>query len=219
MVAHKFKSLYLYEPNPLIFKILEVNAALNLNKNSYHLFNYGLGDSDSELDIMVPKNNWGGAFIISEDNHYKESLLASKDGFNTLDDDNYIKLSAKIKKTSVELENIFENFSKQQGKNGIIKIDVEGFEEVVLKGIAPTIPNNSSVVIIFENWNEDFNLKEVVKAFGSRASIFKINRDSKKHWPRLIKNLFLLFGGKYSYSLKKIGEKNNIVGDLVLYIE
>lgn len=219
LVGYEFKLLYLFEPNPLIFKILEVNASLNLDKDRYQLFNYGLGNLNDNLEIMIPKNNWGGAFIVSKDNHYEESLLASKDGFSSLKSCNYIKLNAKIKKTSTEIKKIFTNIYQKEGRNGIIKIDVEGFEEVVLKGIASAIPGDSSVVIIFENWNEKFNINEVTDSFNNRASAFKVNRDSKKHWPALIKNLFLLFGGKYLYSLKKIEEVSSLTGDLVLYIK
>ena len=60
LVGQEFKLLYLFEPNPLIFKILEVNASLNLDKDQYQLFNYGLGNLNDELEIMIPKNNWGG---------------------------------------------------------------------------------------------------------------------------------------------------------------
>lgn len=219
LVYNDFRKFYLFEPNPLIFKVLEVNSALNFNENSYSLFNYGLGNKDETLSIAIPKNNWGGAFIISNDNHYDQSLLTGKDGFKKIDNENYIKLKAKIKNTKNEISELFSLIKKDGGKNGIIKIDVEGFEEVVLQGIASVIPNDFSLVIIFENWNKKFDIHNTTKAFGDRVEAFKLHRDSKKSWPKLIKAIFLLLGGKYIYSLKELKSESDIVGDLVYYIK
>ena len=168
LVYNDFRKFYLFEPNPLIFKVLEVNSALNFNENSYSLFNYGLGNKDETLSIAIPKNNWGGAFIISNDNHYDQSLLTGKDGFKKIDNENYIKLEAKIKNTKNEISELFSLIKKDGG---------------------------------------------------DRVEAFKLHRDSKKSWPKLIKAIFLLLGGKYIYSLKELRSESDIVGDLVYYIK
>ena len=59
----QFKSFYMFEPNPYCFKLLEINAALNLNINKCHFFNFGLGEKNKKVKLFVPKFNWGGAFI------------------------------------------------------------------------------------------------------------------------------------------------------------
>ncbi|HIF35736.1 MAG TPA: FkbM family methyltransferase [Candidatus Thioglobus sp.] len=219
LVSEEFKQFFLFEPNPLIFKILEVNSYLNFKSESYHLFNYGLGSHDDNIVISIPRNNWGGGVVDSSDNHYDKSLLTGKDGFNKVDNNNYIKLNAEIKKTDKEIRKIMLSVKEQGLKSGVIKIDVEGFEEVVINGISSVIPDDFSVVIIFENWSKKFNLKGTINSFGNRIDAYKLHRDSKKSWPRLAKGLFLLFGGKYSYSLKKIDSNSNIVGDLVYHIK
>ena len=89
LVSEKFDRFFLFEPNPLIFKILEVNVALQKVHDNWSLLNFGLGSEDGSLKLMVPKDNWGGAFIVGNDNGYDKSLLASKDSFDVFDESKF----------------------------------------------------------------------------------------------------------------------------------
>ena len=55
-VGNLFSKLFVFEPNPLAFKILEVNVASTNDESKYRLFNYGIGRDDGRLDLMIPKH-------------------------------------------------------------------------------------------------------------------------------------------------------------------
>ena len=50
-------------------------------------------------------------------------------------------------------------------RKGFIKIDVEGFEKLVIKQIAESIPKNFSAIIVFENWSNEISLSEIKDFF------------------------------------------------------
>ena len=77
-----FKKIICYEPNPLCCNILKVNTSISLDKLKVEIFEFGLGTKNEYLELWVPKKNWGGAFIRSNDNSYNDTMLAKKDGFN-----------------------------------------------------------------------------------------------------------------------------------------
>ena len=173
--GNSFKKVICFEPNPLCANILRTNLAISLPSKKFIINQFALGDVEGSLELCIPKHNWGGAFIRSEDNAYSEDILASKDSFDDFDSDNYVHSEIQVKSTRDTFIKIFSNLSGQDLKKGVIKIDVEGFEEVVLFGIAEVLPADFNVVIIFENFNKDFDFVRLEKAFLNRKiSLCKI---------------------------------------------
>jgi hypothetical protein len=70
LLLNKFKRIYTFEPNPIIFKILTVNKMLNDQRNKIQLKNYGLGFEASTSELAMPKRNTGGALIKFKKNFY-----------------------------------------------------------------------------------------------------------------------------------------------------
>jgi len=215
-----FKRVICFEPNPLCVHILKVNTEIALSNTSVEINEFGLGKSDAELDLWIPKHNWGGAFVKSNDNSYPDEVLASKDGFSEIDKTNYFIKKIQIRSCKDILDEKFSSLLKDGFNNGVIKIDVEGMEEVVLKGISQSIPDNFKVMIVFENWNLNFNFDEIKEYFSKRqTSFFMLSRKApyKKTWTKLLKRLTLLFGTSKLLLIPLESSESN-VGDVVVQI-
>lgn len=118
--------VFSFEPYQKVRKALEDKIALNKLKN-VTVVPYGLGEKDEELTFFEPAdfNTGTGSFL--------------KD-FKTTNQDNGLKL---IVRNGVEL-------FKELGINtaSLIKLDVEGFEALVLQGILPFIKEHKPVIIM-----------------------------------------------------------------------
>lgn len=160
-VKGSFKNVYCFEPNPKIFHILSANLFESLGRG-VALFNFGLGPRDEENTLNIPKDNAGGAFVLGEANGYSLEEIAAKDGFAKFDPQNYDQLPIKLRKGREVLGPLFSG-----SINGaVIKIDVEGFEAVVLEEIFASLPKALPVGIVFENWSKDLAPAEILRAAG-----------------------------------------------------
>ncbi|MFL2659966.1 MAG: FkbM family methyltransferase [Alphaproteobacteria bacterium] len=217
--GNNFKKVYCFEPNPLCVNILKTNLAISLSKSDSEIFDFALGDEDGEFDLYVPKHNWGGAFV-KDGNDYSEDVLCKKDGFKGINAENYILNTVKVKNSKVIFKDLFTSIIDRNLHNGVIKIDVEGFERKVLLAIANTIPSSMNVAIIFENWDPSFDLIEIKDAFKDRSasclkikhSIFGTNKSKLRKCFELI-----LFGEKIK--LASIEDDEMIAGDIILMVK
>jgi FkbM family methyltransferase len=121
------KSVYAFEPSPSTFQILQNNLNLNSITN-VQAINIGLGLKSENLTITFAKNNRSGGFVSEkirpDDGHISENI-------------------------SIEtLDNFFLN---QSVVPNFIKIDVEGFEQNVVKGGANFINKNNPTVVMEMN--------------------------------------------------------------------
>jgi FkbM family methyltransferase len=215
-----FKYVHMFEPNPLCRSILEVNAAITLDESCFKIHPYGLGEADKTVLLSVPKRNWGGAFVNDSENSYTSKVLANKDGFKDLRTENYLDVEIKIKNTSNELKMIFKELSEKGLKKGVIKIDVEGYEPTVLKGIANSLPNNMKVFIIFESWDSNFDIDEILNAFEGRAIASKLfqNYPYEKNWNVFLKMASLIFNSTILTRLETV-TTGDFLGDIVLKVD
>jgi FkbM family methyltransferase len=217
--GNNFEEVHMFEPNPLCCHILAVNTKIGLNKPNYEIHPFGLGSEEKSVKLTVPKHNWGGAFVNDGSNSYDEEILAGKDGFKSIDPINYFTIDIKIKNTTTELKALFEKLSKKNLNRGVIKIDVEGYEPEVLRGIAHALPKSCSVYIVFESWDNNFPIDEVKAEFGRDIKVGKITKTWpwKKEWPKLLKAFSLLFSKRISSKVSPI-VKGEISGDIVFLV-
>ena len=126
--SHLFEQLYSFEPNERNFKVLKKNIDKNKLKN-IKISNFGLGEKE---EVLIGNSNTKGelfqtsGFAINKDNKKGESVILKK-GDDVLQ---------------------FKN------KTLTIKIDVEGFEFFVLKGLKNNLINNSCFLQI-EIWEKN----------------------------------------------------------------
>tara|TARA_B100001057_G_scaffold211469_1_gene211953 strand:- start:936 stop:1865 length:930 start_codon:yes stop_codon:yes gene_type:complete len=215
-----FKQVICFEPNPLCLNILKVNTTLTLDTSKLEIYPYGLGENDEVLDLWIPKKNWGGAFVKSKHNLYDEKTLANKDEFFKLEKNNYIIKKVKICSSESKLKEIFDSLLTKNLTRGIIKIDVEGMEMTILKGLSKILPKNMQIEIIFENWNEKLNFLLIEEFFLNRKiTLNKFNNKIryKHNSSRLIKGLKMLLSSNFT-TLKELKKDEDLRGDLVISI-
>lgn len=221
-VGSSFKEIHMFEPNPLPRKICEVNAAISLSGKNYEIHPYGLGSFDQKVNLTIPKGNWGGAFINNNENSLEKSSLANKDGFKVYSSTNYTHEEITLKNSSNTFAELFDRFEKLKMHKGIIKIDVEGFELNILKGIGNSLPRSMKVVIIFENLNINIDINNLLNVFNGRAKLLKLVKfyPWKKNWPRILKVIIIAatFFRNIPISLGDF-EQKDCLGDLVLIID
>ena len=141
-------SIYLYEPLPHLAKLCrETFDGAPYNAN---VFEYGLSDSDSEVDLFVASNgNLGWNTIIQS------------------------KASEDMEKVRIKLKQ-FEN-CKPDVIPTFIKIDVEGSEYLVLRGMLDSLKTWTPLPVILcevgwgtshPNWDEELKVFDELKEIG-----------------------------------------------------
>lgn len=207
LCGNKFKNVFCYEPNPLAFKILEVNTKVALGADcNVQLFNFAIGSEDSVVDLIIPKNNWGGAYIV-QGNSYDEKTLLKKDGYSSFDPDNYLRESVTIRPGADVLKNIFEALASKGGTRGVIKIDAEGYEIQILQALSEAVRLHAAgfeMVVVFENQQKQQLTEAISSLFGGGAQIFEI-KYKKVRGATLVRFIKSLFGAKRSVSLEPCG--------------
>lgn len=146
MAGHVGKIICI-EANPLVCHVLKVNLALNCSDFTVH--EYALGATASTATLHVPRKNMGGAFLL-DSNQYDLDQLARKDGYVGYSSENYLSQEVTIRSCDDALEAI----QAADHKSLLIKIDVEGLEQVVLQSALKVFHNlfaSSALAVVFES--------------------------------------------------------------------
>ena len=108
------------------------------------------------------------------------------------------------------VEKIF--FEKKYNKNGVIKIDVEGFESHICKALLNNVPKDVSVVVVMENFLDKFEF-EALKSPNHTIEWFGFYKQKQY----LKSFLFKLFGmsSYYKQVVSKIDKSKNAPHDLI----
>jgi FkbM family methyltransferase len=116
-----------FEPFPPVIEMFKRNLALNPHITNVELFEVGLGDADEELPFAAPV----------EDNHGQGSFRA-----NAPQDPGMKPFPTKLRVV------VGDDYLKSRiaGPIAFIKVDVEGFEESVLKGLRQLIGRHRPMV-------------------------------------------------------------------------
>jgi len=161
LTGQSFKRVDCVEPNGLVANILKTNLALNLSDTNYHIHQIGLGHKQEVLRLKIPVDNFGGAFVEQNnpqfDQNKKSALLDQRDKKS-----GFYEADIKIEPAGDWLEKIFAAYHKNQFYNGVIKIDVEGYEEIIFSQIIEKLPEDFSVIIIMENWFDHFPVSKFI---------------------------------------------------------
>lgn len=149
--SSKFKAIYCYEPNKIIFSVLEANIALSNLLEKVQIFNFGLGEQEGQFLLKMPRNNLGAGFVQSADNSYTKEVLARKDNETDLEFRNYLQQEIEIRSAKTYLRKNFQDLREKGFSRGIIKIDVEGMEASIIRNLIEVIPSDFSALVAFEN--------------------------------------------------------------------
>jgi FkbM family methyltransferase len=113
-------NVHSFEPIPHLAKQIEKSVALNRLSSIVTIHNYALGEKKTEEELYVSKNI-GGSSLVNDDDTLEKITVHVKAGDNEL----------------AHLETIH-----------LIKIDVEGYEYEVLRGIEKTLTNHKPDILI-----------------------------------------------------------------------
>ncbi len=191
--SEHFLNVYSFEPLSINFELLKINS---LNKDNIKIFKFGASDKD-EIKYIVSTFDIdpGHSQIIEDVEKFKD-----------------------FKSEKVQTKNL-DNFLGENNVSKIkfIKIDVEGFEFRVLKGLKNTIISEKPI-IAFEQFPEDFSEGTTLAINFLKENNYKyfyepIFKERKKSDNKLIsacyKLLFVLqniftLQDKNSYSLRRV---------------
>lgn len=214
-----FKQIICFEPNPLCLHVLKANVEVSDLAPKVEIREFGLGESDGVLELWVPRRNLGGAFVRSSQNSYTQEVLAAKDALDHFDESSYSKRTIELRSAESAFAEAFELLASHDFSAGVIKIDVEGMERVVLQGLARALPENFDCVIIFENFDPLLKLEEISSLFSGQVKMAKLSnkRPFKRKVPRTLQAFCLMFMST-KCSLESGDEITDRQGDLVLIV-
>lgn len=118
-----------FEPTPSTFKVLKKNLK---GCSNAEIYNMAAGEKEGVLDFYIFSN------LYSEYNTFRPEQFEGAKW--------YEKGKAQIKK--IGIVNLSEFFSEKKLKPKIIKIDVEGAEDQVIKGLIPFLTENSPNIVM-----------------------------------------------------------------------
>lgn len=167
-----FKNVVAYEAHSEIFEVLNLNVRKFPNIDAV---NIGLSDQSGSLKIQTDHSNMGASRIKPEAPTLASEAVTLEKGDNLL----------------MAVKDI-----------GLIKIDVEGMEINVLKGLKETIETHRPI-IVFEQHIPDFEVENIetasirhLRELGYNIIITKIQQNKGSNWiSRRINNICSLFFG------------------------
>ena len=145
----QFKKIYSFEASPLNFKTLKTNYPNGLNPN-IEIYNYALGEKNIEYFINQTQESSSSTI---NDLNLKSSYLLKKLKILNIKDRNLF--SKKIPIKIITLDSFIDE--KKIDKIDSLKIDTEGYEFNILKGL---LKNHSKIKLIyFEHHYDDMIIK------------------------------------------------------------
>ncbi|WP_031529783.1 FkbM family methyltransferase [Dyadobacter crusticola] len=119
-----------FDPNPHVFKIMEVNAALNKDKTNIIALPFAVTKEDGEFGYASSEASFGNGGLANE----------------MVEDHGAFQLSTKIKGIALE-KYLIANYADILPKLSFIKIDVEGADKEVIESISGLIRQLRPVII------------------------------------------------------------------------
>ena len=185
-IAKKFKNQNIYAFDASRKAIYNLKQNINLNKiKNINYFNIGIGDRNIEM-------------------YFNEDINSLKNDGSS----RFIKNKSKKKIKVYKLDDFFKNEKIFLNKNIIIKIDLEGFDFLALKGLTNTI--KKSKVIIFIEISK--MLLDNTKNFSNEFYLF-IKNNALNIYDLSLKNKKV---DEIIKSLNSIDAKKETVGDYII---
>lgn len=130
LAAGKEGQTLAFDPNPHVFKILEINARLNPALTNIKPLNVAI--TDEEADFFY---------------HSSEASF-NNGGISRQDTDRHGRFALSTKVKGIVLERfLLENYPGSMPKLALIKIDTEGYDKEIIKSIRGLLEKNKPVVI------------------------------------------------------------------------
>jgi FkbM family methyltransferase len=186
-----FRSFHCYEPNPRMFSVLTANTATAFGANGpcLHLHNFALGERDDTSVLSVPLRNQGGAFIAGPANAYGRDVL-----------DDRKRTAAGMMQVPISIRQgrvvFLDLFAEMPDGRFVVKIDTEGYEQVIIRELAAAMPAGARIAIVFENLQRDFDAREFMQRIFGGGTALKLADNLDNIGSRFGKEVIKLTRGK-----------------------
>lgn len=208
MAGRSFHAIHCVEPNTILSKILDVNLTLADLSEKTTIHEIGLGYENRKDKLYIPRHNFGGAYI-SDGNAYENSdaLTHRQDEEKIVQDIDIVEANTWIKKI----------FADNPGwKNGVIKIDVEGFELHIFEALLTHLPKGVSAVVVMENFLAEIDFE---KLQSSRHKLDWFGFYKQKQYLKSVLFKCLGMSSYYKQTVRRIDQSKNAPHDLIVYFE
>lgn len=178
-------SIYGIEANTTLLKYINQSKEVHPNKSQISIINAIASDTDGEEKVFFIDKHWSGTSSAT-----------------------YIPSHNKIEKVTVKSVKIDTLFSKESTFEKILfKVDVEGYEALVLKGMTNLFKNSKSIVGFIE-FNSEYienlgvNVDDFLNFLKNYFSIYVFNKDESlvKATHLQFKDIQNLYGTKYIHT-------------------
>lgn len=219
LAGHGYKNIFCFEPNKLVYRILETNVDITYGvpHDQVRLFPIALGES-SETDMLkVPLNNFGAAFI-ERNNRYDSTVLANLVDQSGFDSKNSFDVPIEMREAKSVLLPIFKELASSGLRHGVIKVDVEGYEIMVVNKIIESLPKDFVAVLVFENHDKNLSLGSIRQ--GDKKCKFFLVTHKQVRGSKVLRYLkSKLLNAKHIWSLRPIETNEAHDGVVVMAVE
>lgn len=155
--------IYIFEPNRFIFNTYIKNRLVKKYKNIYG-FNFALGNKNQLKSFYYP--------------YYKDKCIHYFCSFNKKYIQNSIDITFKKKKLKIINEpikiKVYDNLQLNCSPK-FIKIDVEGFDFEVIKGMKKTIKKYNPIILVEFNKSNFFKIKKILGDYNAWVYFYEKN--------------------------------------------
>ena len=156
--------IFLFEPNKYLFEKF-ITKKLTQNYQNIYAFNFALGEKNETKNFYYP--------------FYKNNCLHYFCSFNKKYLSNSLRITFKNKKFKVinkPMSIVKFDEMKINYKPKFIKIDVEGYDFEVLKGMKKNIKIHKPIILVEFNQNNFFKIKKFLKGYTTWVYFYQNNK-------------------------------------------
>ena len=195
-----FKNVYAFEPNPITYEVLKINAKYASVKKNIKPLNFGLSNKETNLPFYISDHNMGASQIVSTES-------------DAIKRENNISVFVKTADDVDEIKD--EDIS-------LIKIDIEGHEIKALKGAEKILTSKKPLILFEQSEKEIYNgtsqVINYLRSLGYKFYVIQKNFYFGENFVQKLANLILcsIFGEQYFFVEEKKFKKKYY--DLILAI-
>lgn len=176
-VEDTFGKIIAVEPNPIAFGVLQANALTHISESKLSLRNCGLGNEMTSAQLEIPAMNLGGAFVRGPENRLSEEELRRKEGGK-------MDITKTFDISIVSAHDFFCSVDSEitdDQSRVVIKVDVEGMEEPIIRALLDSkLWSSREVICFFETWSSELK-EEILSQLKKSALIQPKNELQWRH--------------------------------------